>query len=437
MYPLRPTAVYVLEGVLADRLATQRLNRMLDALGIPLGSATIVTQATIPEVAAKLVSGAVDFTVPQEASAYQTRSLVFTMQRVKGQEPDLSALHARCPEGTPLSVVKHLCGEIRTAWFRTREGDLKNNQVCWTAWEFGTQVGCPHGCQYCGDGKLGKYIVMGMNLEEYVEEVVDPILRQNPWQKCFRIIGWNCEQVAFEPEYGLFDLATRKCAELGGDRHMIIHTKCANTDWALELPARKHIVAVWSVCGANSARIVEPGTPGPVERFEAMRRCQDAGMSVRAKFKPIVPIRGWREDYAEAVEALLQRVRPDSIGMTVVMWMDAATLKSRIDPDLLDPEYLQIMEEAQEEMAGVNTGPFPEAVRLQIYRHIIQQVRRFSKDIPLYVSTETPEVWSALRGELGQDPRHFLCGCGPVAMPGGKLALSKDLKYTTLMETDA
>ena len=52
MYPLRPTAVYVLEGVLADRLATQRLNRMLDALGIPLGSATIVTQATIPEVAA-------------------------------------------------------------------------------------------------------------------------------------------------------------------------------------------------------------------------------------------------------------------------------------------------------------------------------------------------------------------------------------------------
>lgn len=436
MYTLKPAAVYAVEGVLADRLATRRLNRMLDALGIPLGRVTVVTKTNLPDVVAELLADTSKYPQLPDVPACYTRPLVFTMQRVSGPAPDLGSLHARCPEGTPLSVVNAVCGEMRNYWFRSRDMDQSAHQVCWPAWEFGTQQGCPHGCQYCPDGKSGRFITLGTNLEDYVEEVIDPILRQNPWQKCFRIIGWGADQAAFEPEYGLFDLATRKCAEIG-DQHMIFHTKSASVEWAWNLPARRHLVGVWSLCGPRVAELIEPGAAAPTARFDAMRRAQDAGISVRAKFKPIVPIRGWREDYAEAVEGLLRRVRPDSIGMTVVMWMDAATLKDRIDPDLLDPEYVRLMDEAQERMAGINTGPFPEPVRIQIYRHLIKQVRAVAKDIPLYVSTETPDVWGALRGELGQDPRSFLCGCGPVALPGAKLGVTREFRHSTMMATDA
>jgi hypothetical protein len=403
---------------------------MLDGLGKAQEQVQVFSNQTVPEVVAQLRELWPPAEVPEGTSVYWHRPLVFTLHNLQEPRPDFGEVHARCPEGTPRQWVDELCGSLKSSWRRTRKFDEKDNLVCWTAWEFGTQSGCPHGCQYCARGKDGKYIAMSLNLEEYVDQVVDPIMRDNPWQKCFRMIATDADVIAFEPEYEIFDLLSRKCAEFG-DRYVYFHTKSANMDWLTDLPHRKHVAGVWSVTGEQTARDTEPGAASALERFEAARRCQEMGLSVRFKLKPIVPTRNWREDYAATIRHMLERVRPDSIGMTVVMWMDAPSLRTRLDMDALDPAFVQALDESAEEMKGVRSGPFPHAVREEIYRFLIGEIRRWNKDALLYVSTETPQMWEALGEELGQDPRAFVCGCGPAALPGGKLGLTGEFRHST------
>ena len=430
MYALKPLGVYVLDEVLSHDLASARLHRMLDALGMSLGDVTIITDENLPEVVGELQSLWPPDDPPADVPIHWTRPLVFTLQQLEGEAPDYADVLARCPEGTSKGTIDKIHGWIKPKGYRTRESDRERNLVCWTAWEFNTHNGCPHGCQYCGAGKSGKFITVGLNLEEYVEQVVGPTLTENPWQKCFRMIGEGADQIAFEPEYGMFDLATRKCAEFG-DRYMIFHTKAANVDWLADLEHKDHVICLWSVCGEECARIIEPSAASSIERFEAARKCQEMGLSVRFKFKPFVPIRNWREDAAKAVENLFAHARPDSIGMTVLMWMNAERLRSLIDPELLDPEFVAAMDEAEEDLRGVQSGPFPLDKRLEVYRFMMREIRKYDKDVKLYVSTEAPDVWHEIGEELGQDARAFLCGCGPVALPGAKLGLSGEFKCST------
>ena len=83
----------------------------------------------------------------------------------------------------------------------------------------------------------------------------------------------------------------------------------------------------------------------------------------------------------------------------------------------------------------MRTGPFPHEVRNEIYRFFIREVRRWDRDVLLYVSTETREMWDELKDELGQDPRSYLCGCSSVAVPGRRLALSPGFRYSTYNPT--
>jgi hypothetical protein len=113
------------------------------------------------------------------------------------------------------------------------------------------------------------------------------------------------------------------------------------------------------------------------------------------------------------------------------MWMDYDSLTNRIDIDLLDREYLEAARDAAAEMEGVRTGPFPPDVRAEIYRFLIDEVRRWDNNVLLYLSTETREMWDELKDELGQNPCLYVCACSSVAIPGRKLALSPELCYST------
>ena len=62
-------------------------------------------------------------------------------------------------------------------------------------------------------------------------------------------------------------------------------------------------------------------------------------------------------------------------------------------------------------------------------------MRRWDKDVLLYVSTETRGIWDELKDELGQDPRAYVCACSSVAVPGRKLKLCDALRYSTYSPT--
>jgi len=412
-----------------------RMQRMLAAIGNSADDVVWITKENLPDVALELERLWPPAMVsPGQTLAY-TRPLVFTTMDLSYKRPDLKPLLARCPEGVSLNTLQAIEGHMTTAIDQhPHQRDQIENCVCWPTYNFGTVVGCSHGCQYCGTGRAGKYIAIALNLEGYMERVVGPVIESNPWNKVFRMILNGADLITLEPEYGLFDVFSRKLSE-HDDRYGHFHTVSSNVEWFADLPHRDRLVGVWSTTCEAVARDLEPGTGRAIDRIDAAQKVQDMGIPVRYKFKPVIPVRNWREEYAWIIEEAMQRTKPESIGFCLYIWNTFESMTTTLNADLLDPECVQAARDAAEEMKGVRTGPFPHDTRAEIYRFLIKEVRRWDRNVPLYVSTETRDMWDELKDELGQDPRSYVCACSSVAVPGGGLALSPGFRYSTYHPT--
>ena len=435
MYPLTPLKMYMLDRVQDDPRCVARLERMVTALGRELGEVVVITEENLGEVVTELQQLWPPETVPAGCTRTYMRPLVFTTMALSARRPDLKPLLKRCPEGTSLGTLGSIYGHMTAAIEQHPHIlDQRNNSVCWPTFNVGTVEGCSHGCQYCGSGRTRKSLTVALNLEDYMENIVGPLIESYPWNKVFRMIMSGADLITLEPEYGLHDLFTRKLAEYD-DRYGHFHTVSSNVDWMADLPHRDRLVGVWSTTCEAVAERFEPGAGKAIDRVEAARKCQAMGIPVRYKFKPIIPVRGWRESYADFIEQALERTQPESIGFCLYIWNSFESMETTLGLEHLDPECVQAARDSADTMKGVRAGPFPHDTRAEIYRFFIEQVRRWDKDVLLYISTETREMWDELKDELGQDPMCYVCACSSVAVPGGKLALSPGFRYSTYSPT--
>ena len=406
MYRLSPPTVYVFDRALDDPRSTRRVRDMLGALGLDLASVNQVSDCDIPEMIhsnhwqdARVRQGIL--------GEHADPALVFTTLRTAP-----SGTLKQCPPGTSSSLVRNLLGHGGRAV--AREGVSSGRGVCRARVQFDTIYGCPHGCKYC---QAGKVAVIFTNLEEFVEKQVIPTAEQEPWQKVFMFNSCLSDTPCFEPEYGLSKLLADYYASTR-DQHYLIHTKSANVDFLCDLDHRGHTIMLWSLTSDTASRVVEPGTASAEERIEAARRCQEAGYPIRFKLKPIVPVRGWREEYRRVIEMLFARTKPDNVGMFMLAWMGVEELKSCIDPSLLDPAYARALDESADPMKGVTAGPFPNWVRAEVYGFLMDEIRKHDQDVPVFLCTESPEMWQEFAPRLGVDPSNYVCGCGPQCLPG-------------------
>lgn len=434
MYALTPVRTFALDRIYSNEQCVGRMERILDAIGVKPRDVCRITDENLPDVVAELSTLWPPESVPAGRLRSFMRPLVFTTMDLNYNRRDLRPILQRCHPGTPAGTVGNIYGHLPTAIDQhPHHLDQKHNCVCWPTYNFGTMSGCPHGCLYCGAGRDGKFITVALNLEEYMERVVKPVIEANPWNQVFRMILTGADLITFEPEYGLHSLFARTLAQYE-ERWGHFHTGSSNVDWLADLPHRDRLVGVWSVTCQAVARDIEPGTGHAIDRIEAARKCAHMGIPVRFKFKPVIPVRNWRDEYASVIQQMFNRTSPESVGFGLY-WSTYETLTKTISPDLLDPECLEAAKSAQERMRDVRTGPFPHEVRKEIYRFLIREVRRWSPDVLLYVSTETREMWDELKSELGQDPRRYICGCSSVAVPGRRLALSPGFRYSTYNPT--
>jgi spore photoproduct lyase len=205
----------------------------------------------------------------------------------------------------------------------------------------------------------------------------------------------------------------------GTDRYFLIHSKSANVDHLLDLDHKGHTIVLWSLTSETVTRDLEKDSAPTRDIIEAARKCQDAGYPVRFKFKPVVPVVGWRQECADMIRQVFERTRPDMLSMCT-MWCHLADLKIIIPPDLLDPECLRACEEGAEEMKNLTQRPFPHNTRAEIYSFLLDEIRKWDKDIPVSISTETQEMWRDFGPKLGFGMNRYVCGCGPQAVPNVK-----------------
>ena len=412
MYKLNPPSVYVFERALEDSRSAQRVERMLHALGRGLSSVEQVTKADIPRMIADNRWESSRCRQGQHPS-HEPPSLVFSTTHY-GDTPDVARATQTCPPGTPSRLVRELLGYGGRMLHNERPD---SGRVCRSRHQFDTIFGCPHGCKYCPGGKVS---VINTNVEEIIERDVRPIAEENLWQKVFMYNSALSDTICFEPEYGMSQLLAEYYATTP-DQHYLIHTKSANVDFLLDLDHQGRTIMLWSLSGRTPSRIVEPGSATTEERIEAARKCQQAGYPVRIKFKPITPVKGWRDECREMVELLFSKVQPDNVGLCFIAWMSLDELKGCIDFDILDAAYVAEMEAHADAMKGVVTGPFPPRVRAEVYGFYLNEIRKHDADVPVFLCTESREMWDELGPRLGLKPGSYACACGPQSTPGVRI----------------
>jgi len=283
--------------------------------------------------------------------------------------------------------------------------------VCRPQWRLHQGRGCPHQCAYCG---LGGYLISHVNTEEYIEHLAE-LLRRNPWQKT-----WLYDDVMDVPtlEPQLDTLAPlMRFFQQTGDRYLILHTKSDRVEGLLEADAPHNTIVAWSLSGPTQSRQLEPLTGTTESRIEAARQCQAAGITIRYKFKPIIPVPDWKAEAEYSVDRALSQTRPDNLSLTHLMWMNVDALKACIGAENLAPDFLAAAEGAAEEMGGSRVAPFPHQKRAEVYRHYLAAIRERDADIPVTLCTESLDMWRELGEAVGTTPATYVCGCGAGATP--------------------
>ncbi len=299
-------------------------------------------------------------------------------------------------------------------FFTSGLDELRPNpqHVCRPQWRIHLGSGCPHQCAYC---TLGGYQISHLNIDDYTEHLAE-LLRQNPWQRTW-LYDDVMDVVALEPEWDTLPPLMR-FFESTGDRYLIVHTKSDRVQSMIDAGAPSNTIIAWSLSGPTQSRRIEPMSATTEERIEAARRCQEAGITVRFKFKPIAPIPNWREEASYTVDLALSRTKPDNLSLTCLMWMTVDQLKGCIGEELTDADCLRAAEDAADEMADQHIGPFPDDVREEIYRHHLSEIRARDADVPVTICTESLDMWERLGDDLGVGPATYVCGCGAGATPG-------------------
>ncbi len=411
MYRINPPGVYAHESAMTEPRLRARVERVAAALAPPRAP-VVFTDEQLPELIreGRWTEGLKPMgTLPEVRDPV----LVFSTFRFDGKEAERGAWFDQLGTGIGGHLRNALVGGGAFHWFPAglKEDPYRKEKVCRACWRLHFQVGCLHRCAYCGYGGV---LVTMVNVEEYIEHL-DRLIERHPWQLTY-LLEDDADVLCLEPELGCLGPIIEYFGTLK-DRYLIIHTKSANVEWMLPLKHNGNTILVWSLSGPEQSRTLEPKTGTLEERVEAARLCQEAGYTVRYKFKPILPITGWREDGARAVATALTRTRPDVISLCTFMWMECAEMVRRVGRDRFDPHFLAAAEAAADTIGGLRTAPFPEDARAEMYEHYLTEIRRWNETVPVSLSTESPSMWRRFEDRLGMNAANYVCGCGPQSTP--------------------
>ena len=411
MYRVNSPRAYVAPQVWDDPRSAPRAQALLAACGNP--PVVELTREAIPDIVADNPWAGVPARTVQLPPGGQP-TLILNNYRFDVDRAHIDAVLARCPKGTTRGLVERLVGYWH---FHHWSSSIRNGeQVCRRGYEWNPIWGCLHRCTYCSYGG-SPVLALTLNVEEMFERHIAPTIEANPHLTVWRYEMASSDSLSVEPEYGAVKAYVEHFAAQP-NAWFLIHTKSANVDHLLDLDHRGHTIIVWSLTSHTVSRHIEQDAATTEERIEAARKCQQAGYTVRIKYKPIVPVANWRAECRDMTNRLLDVVQPDVISLCTLMWMKLPELHALYPPGTLDPAFVQAAHDHEATMCDGPASPFPDDVRAEIYQFCIDAIRARTTTVPVSLCTETLDMWQRFGPQLGYGPRDYPCGCGSRCVPG-------------------
>jgi len=284
--------------------------------------------------------------------------------------------------------------------YSTEEGNS-----CPNFWHFSPYGFCPYGCSYCylagtQGVRFSPTVKIFLNLPEILAEV-DRAARRLAEPTAF-YLGKLQDALALDPITGYSRQIIPFFAAHPTARLTML-TKSTNVDNLLDLDHQGNAILSWTVNPPEVIKAFETNTPALDKRIEAMQSVAEAGYPIRAVVMPIIPISGWRQIYQEFLTGLLCRIPLQRITLgSICSYPQAMRLTERkLGRD--NPISVQL---DQSRMAD-GRARFPPALREEVYRHLLQTIRRQDAAAEIGLCLEEPSMFDSL--DMGQSMGR--CNC--------------------------
>ncbi|OPZ29886.1 MAG: Spore photoproduct lyase [Lentisphaerae bacterium ADurb.BinA184] len=391
MMPIRARGVYIKREAFEDPRSMARVNRMLPFIRCETAP-QVIDDAGLHQV---VIAERLNHLPRHGRQGAEVRPVVIFNQFLYGHTPAERAERERKYPELFRSWLLMYAGYGGWDWRRSGDEEYRRTTglVCQPAYAIHSFWGCHFRCAYCNLGHVANAYV---NLEDWIAHLAAGLAspQNSPSQRLFQ---WDngTDVVCWEPEYG----GTRLLVELFAtrpDQWLELYVgKSDNVDYLLDYDHKGHTVCCWSLGTEPQCRQCEPGTAGMEARLASARKCQQAGYTVRIRLSPMTP---------------------DVVTMEPLRFCTHERLVRDFEPGLLDPEFMQAMADIPADAEEWQKSEFPDALRVAMYRVVLDEVARISPRTPVALCREKRRVWDTLAEDLrrmGQSPDDFVCNCGP------------------------
>jgi spore photoproduct lyase len=275
-----------------------------------------------------------------------------------------------------------------------RYGDEAGN-ACPNYWHFSPYGFCPYDCQYCylagtPGVKYSPTVKIFVNLRDMltqIEETASTLATPTAFY-----LGKLQDGLALDPLTGYSREMVPFFARQAHAR-LVLLTKSASVENLLGLDHEGHTVLSWSLNPPEVSRAFERNVPSPAERLAAMRRCAEAGYIVRAVVMPIIPIMNWEPIYTEFLEDLLSAA-PSLQRITLGQICSYSGALALMERKLSKRNPISCQLDRRKSADGRIRFPF--TLRVRIYRHLIDRIKRTRPDLDTGLCLEERRTFEAL-----------------------------------------
>lgn len=163
----------------------------------------------------------------------------------------------------------------------------------------------------------------------------------------------------------------------------------------LKFPANGRVVVGFSLMPAEISKQVDHKTATVAERLSAAARVAAVGHRVAIHLDPMIRYGGWEQGYADLIAQISA-----AVPFSALAWVSLGSL--RFTPELKKQALFRMPNSSifQAEFLRGDDGKmhYLRPVRVGMYRHVLDHIRRHWPRALTYLCMESPEVWEGVFG---------------------------------------
>jgi len=292
-------------------------------------------------------------------------------------------------------------GSIVTRFDKTPYPILPSDVVCPHFLELKWATGCPYACAWCY--LQGTYRFLDYKTKPHpkefarIEKHLLALFEENGKSPPELLNAGELSDSMITEHYK--EPFTAFAMNLFGtqDKHkLLLVTKSPRIENLLEIPNMDQAIVSFSINAEKVAKRWEKA-PSVKARIEAAGKLKDAGIEVRVRIDPMVPIEDWRKEYTDLMTCIFGRFTPDRITIGSLRGLQSTINNAR------DRSWVEYLGEKSNWGRKIRVD-----TRKEMYSSLIRHIREDSGyQGSIALCKETIEMWQA----LNMNYKNISCNC--------------------------